>query len=231
MVNIKQELELLSDEKYREFNKNLCPDSKRKMFGIRIPILRNFAKNLLKEYSLDEILQNIDTEYFEEVIVRGFCIGSAKIDLKEKIKYIDDFVPLIDSWAISDSFVPALKIKKDDLEFYFEYIQKYLDSDKEFDIRFAVISFLDYFIIDEYIDIIIDKLNKIFHEGYYVKMAVAWCLCEIGIKYNDKFLTYMKSNENNLDKFTFNKTLQKMIESYRVSDKQKEELRMMKRKD
>ena len=74
MINIKEELLKLEDIKYKEFNKNLCPDSKRKMIGIRIPILREFAKQILKEYSLDDIIKNIDTEYFEEVIVRGFCI-------------------------------------------------------------------------------------------------------------------------------------------------------------
>ena len=230
MVNIKQELEKLSDEKYRDFNKNLCPDSDRKMLGIKIPVLRNFAKNVLKEYSLDEILDNIDTEYFEEVIVRGFCIGYDKKSLKDKIKYIDDFVLLIDSWAITDSFVPSLKIKEKDLEFYFEYIQKYFKSDKEFCIRFGIISCLDYFIIDKYVDRVIEILDNISHDGYYVKMGVAWCLCEIGIKYNDKLIKYLKSN-NNLDKFTYNKTIQKMIESYRIDNLQKDMLRKMKRKD
>ena len=155
MINIKEELLKLEDVKYKEFNKNLCPDSKRKMIGIRIPILREFAKKILKEYSLDEIIQNIDTEYFEEVIVRGFCIGITKMDIKDKLGYIDEFVPLIDSWAISDSFVPSLKIKEKDLEVVIDYVQKYLKSDKEFDIRFAVIMYLDYFITDKYVDKVI----------------------------------------------------------------------------
>lgn len=231
MINIKEELLKLEDIKYKEFNKNLCPDSKRKMIGIRIPILREFAKQILKEYSLDDIIKNIDTEYFEEVIVRGFCIGITKMDIKDKLKYIDEFVPLIDSWAISDSFVPSLKIKEKDLEVVLKYIQKYLKSDKEFDIRFAVIMYLDYFITDKYVDKVIEDLNNISHEGYYVKMGVAWCLCEIGIKFYDKFMKYMRDEKNNkLDKFTYNKALQKMIESYRITNEQKDILRSMKRK-
>ena len=82
-----------------------------------------------------------------------------------------------------------------------KYVQKYLKSDKEFDIRFAVVMYLDYFITDKYVDKVIKDLNNISHEGYYVKMAVAWCLCEIGIKFNDKFMEYMSDSKNNkLDK-------------------------------
>ena len=81
------------------------------------------------------------------------------------------------------------------------------------------------------VDEVINILNNISHDGYYVKMGVAWCLCEIGIKYNKKFMKYMKSKDNKLDKFTYNKALQKMIESYRIDDCQKDILRQMKRKD
>ena len=88
---------------------------------------------------------------------------------------------------------------------------------------------LDYFIFDEYIEKVINILDKINHEGYYVKMAVAWCLAEIGIKYNEKLMNYLKG-KNSLDDFTYNKTLQKMIESYRITNEQKDILRKMKRK-
>ena len=229
MINIKDELLKLQDEKYKEFNSNLCPDNNRKMIGIRVPILRKFSKELLKNYSLDDIINSIDTEYFEEVMVRGFCIAYTKMELEDKCKYIDSFVPLIDSWAITDSFVPTLMVQKKDLEFIWEYIKKYLKSNKEFYIRFAVIMMLDYFIIDEYVNEVIEILNNISYKGYYVKMGVAWCLCEIGIKYYDKFICYMKSNDNKLDKFTYNKTIQKMIESYRVTNEHKNELRNLKK--
>ena len=93
----------------------------------------------------------------------------------------------------------------------------YFSSNKEFEIRFAVIMLLDYYINEKYVNQVIEILDKVKHDGYYVKMGVAWCLAEIGIKFNDKLLAYL-NGENNLDKFTFNKTLQKMIESYRIND-------------
>ena len=143
MENIKQELINLSDKKYKEFNKKLCPDTKRKMLGIRIPVLRSFAKKLLKEASiennkegLDNLLKSLDDEYFEEIIVQGLIIAYSKCDIEEKIQYIKKFVPKIDSWEITDTFVPTLKIKEKDLGKVFEFIGPYFKSDKEFEVRF-----------------------------------------------------------------------------------------------
>ena len=87
---------------------------------------------------------------------------------------------------------------------------------------------LDNFIVEDYVDEVIEKIDKIENKEYYVEMAMAWTLAEIGIKYNDKAMKYLKG-DNNLDKFTFNKALQKMRESYRISNEQKEELKAMKR--
>lgn len=220
----------LQDTNYKEFNKNLCPDTKKDMIGIRIPVLRKLAKELLKQnFDWIDFVKSDNVKYFEEVILQGLIIAYSDLKIEEKFDYITLFVPRIDSWAICDTFVPTLKIKKKDFEKYWDYIQRYLKSEKEFEIRFAIISMLDYFINDEYVDEVLKKIDSISHEGYYVKMGVAWTLAEIGIKYNEKVMKYLKE-ENNLDKFTYNKTLQKMIESFRIDSNQKGELKKMKRK-
>ncbi len=229
MTNIVNNLLLMQDLKYKEFNKNLCPDTQKEMIGIRVPKLRKYAKEIVEENNWEEFVKNENVRYFEEVMLQGFVIGYSKLEFEEKLKYITLFVPRIDSWAISDTFVPTLKIKEKNLKQYWNYILKYLNSDKEFEIRFALISMLDYFINDKYIDKVIEKINNISNEGYYVRMGKAWLLAEIGIKYNEKLIEYL-NGDNNLDKFTYNKTLQKMIESYRIDIKQKEFLRKMKRK-
>lgn len=118
---------------------------------------------------------------------------------------------------MTDTFAPTLKVKDKDLENYWNFIIPFTKSDKEFEVRFAIISMLDYYIREAYVNEVIKILDNIKHEGYYVKMAIAWTLAEIGIKFNNILMTYLES-DNNLDKFTFNKTLQKMIESYRISD-------------
>lgn len=179
MENFRKELISLKDEEYKEFNAKLCPDTKREMLGIRIPKLRNLAKSMIKENDWKEILENLEDEYFEEIILQGFVIAYAKCDIEEKYEYIKKFVPKIDSWAISDTFVPTLKIKEKDLEKVFDFITPYFNSKKEFEIRFAVIMLLDYYITEEYVDRVIEILDNIEHDGYYVKMGVAWCLAEI----------------------------------------------------
>lgn len=224
---IRKKLINLSDSKYKEFNKTLCPDTKKEMLGIKIPILRKLAKEIIKENNWEEFVKNNNTKYFEEVILQGLIIGYSKLEFNEKLEYIKLFIPRIDSWAICDTFVPTLKIKEKDLEKYWEFILPYTISKKEFDVRFAVISMLDYYITEKYVDKVLKELDKINNEGYYVKMGIAWTIAEIGIKFNEKAMKYLK-NQNNLDKFTYNKSLQKMIESYRISDEQKIELRKMK---
>lgn len=231
MNKIIDELIMLKDEKYKEFNKKLCPDTNLEMLGIRVPILRKFAQKILKsnEYNIEEFLKNKDIKFFEEVQLKGFIIGYKKTGFENKLKLIEEFISYIDSWAITDTFVPTLKIKKENLKDYWNFILKYINSEKEFEVRFSIVSMLDYFIIDQYVDKVIEILNNVSNEGYYVKMAVAWTLAEIGIKYNGKAMQFLKG-KNNLDKFTYNKTLQKMIESYRIDKEQKDVLRMMKRK-
>lgn len=225
-VEIEQRLLNLADEDYKSFNSKLCPDTKMEMLGIRIPKLRALAKEVVKEHLWEEFLKEAKDKYFEEIILQGFVIAYSKKSLEEKFEYMKPFIPKMDSWAITDTFTPTLKIKDKDLEMYWNFIMPYIKSNKEFEIRFAIISMLDYFIRDEYVDEVIKILDGINHEGYYVKMGVAWTLAEIGIKYNSKLMKYLENN--NLDKFTFNKTLQKMIESYRISDEQKVILKSMK---
>lgn len=220
----------LSDEKHREFNAKLCPDTNKEILGIKIPVLRKLAKDVLKENNdWESFVKNKNPQYFEEVILQGLIIAYSKLEFKEKIKYIKEFILKIDSWAICDTFVPTLKINEKNLKEYWKFILPYAKSNKEFEIRFSVISMLDYFLIDEYVDEVIKILDSINNDGYYTKMGVAWTLAEIGIKYNSKLMNYLRG-ENNLDKFTYNKTLQKMIESYRITAEEKEVLKLMKKK-
>ena len=197
------------------------------MLGIRIPQLRKLAQKIIKEASLEECIQSIDNKYFEETILQGLVIAYGKETFENKKSKIKEFIPKIDSWAICDTFVPTLKIKDSELENAWEFILNYINSDKEFEVRFAVIMMMDYFIIDKYVDNVIVLLDKIKNDGYYAKMGIAWCLAEIGVKYNEKLLKYL-NGKNNLDKFTYNKTLQKMIEFYRISKEQKVTLKEMK---
>ena len=112
------------------------------------------------------------------------------------------------------------------MEKVFEFIQQYISSKNEFEVRFAVIMLMDYYLTDEYIDEVFKIYNEIKLDKYYVKMAVAWGISVAFVKYENKTREFLKNNS--LDKFTFNKTLQKIIESNRVSKEAKDEMRGMK---
>ena len=219
----------LQDLKYREFHSNLCPGANN-IIGIRIPILRKYAKELINMYQLEELLENIGDEYYEEIMLKGILIGISKEkDINKVMNYIEEFITKIDNWAICDTFCAGLKITKKYKKEMWQFIQKYIKSNKEFEVRFALVMILDYYIEDEYLE----KDLKIFNENknnkYYVQMAVAWAISLCIIKYYDRTVEFLKSDKCKLDKFTFNKSIQKAIESYRISGDEKEVLRSLKK--
>ena len=226
--DIRKELKVLSEPEYAKFNKKLCPDTKKEVLGIRIPKLRALAKEILKEEGWKDFIEKADISCFEETILKGLIIAYLKIDLKEKLQLVEEFIPNMDSWAITDTFCPTLKIKTTELEEVWNFILPYTKSDKEFEVRFSIIMMLDYYITEEYVDKVIKTIDIIENSAYYVQMAKAWVIAEIGIKFNSKAMKYLEGN-NNLDKFTYNKALQKMIESYRISDETKILLKTMKK--
>ena len=223
---IKQELIKLQDKKYKEFHSGLCPGTE-KIIGIRVPILRNYAKKLLKENDFKELMKNIDNEYYEEILLQGMLIGLAKEDFSTTINYIKNFVPKINNWAVCDTFCAGLKITKKNKEKMWEFIMPYLKSNKEFEIRFGVVMILDYYIEEKYLQDIFKIFDNIKNKEYYVKMAVAWAISFCLIKYYDETLEYLEKAK--IDNFTYNKSLQKAIESYRITQEQKEFLRTMKK--
>lgn len=224
---IKRELQNLADTKYKEVHKGLCPGTEN-IIGVRVPVLREYAKKLSKKYEIDDLLENIDDEYYEEIMLQGMLIGLKK---DKEISYIladiEKFVPKIDNWAICDTFCAGLKITKKNLNKMWEFLQKYVKSSKEFEIRFGVVMILDYYITESYLDRNFKIFDSIKSDKYYVQMAVAWAVSICLIKFYDKTIEYL--NKCKLDKFTYNKALQKAIESYRITNEQKEELRNMKK--
>lgn len=225
---ILKDIKELADTEYKNFHSGLCPGTNG-ILGVRVPILREYAKELVKEDWEGNYL-NIGNEYYEEIMLQGMILGLAKMELGDRLHYLEEFVPKIDNWAVCDITCSGLKFVKKNKEAVYEFLQKYLKSDKEFELRFAIVMLLDHYVIDEYIDKVIQILDSIKHtEYYYVKMAIAWTLSVIYVKYPDKALEYLK-NGNNLDDDTYNKTLQKIIESNRVKKSEKNRLKKMKRK-
>lgn len=223
---IKQKIFELADEKYKEFHSGLCPNTDN-IVGVRVPILRSYAKELAKG-DFRKYLEQAKDDYYEEVLLQGMVIGLAKMECNDKLEYLKKFIPKIDNWAICDITCAGLKFTNKNKDIVWDFLQHYLKSQKEFELRFAIVMLLDFYITQDYIDKVLQILNNTCHEGYYVKMAIAWTISIAYIKFPEKTMELLK--KNNLDDFTYNKSLQKIIESYRVSDENKKVIKSMKRK-
>ena len=224
---IKRRLIELSDQKYKEFHGRLCPGTEN-IIGVRVPVLRNYAKEIFDKKTWKQTIAQIDDEYYEEIMLQGMLIGQAKNeDIKTILKCVKEYIPKIDNWGVCDVFCAGLKITKKYKKEMWNFIQKYLKSDKEFEIRFAVVMILDYYIEEEYLQKNFQIFDNISHEGYYVKMAVSWAVSVCLIKFYDETVEYLKISK--LDSWTYNKAIQKAVESYRISDDRKDFLRIMKK--
>lgn len=222
-------LKSISVNKTKTFNEKIFNDTK-EVLGLKIPEMRKISKEILNGNSSEflNIAKKYD-KYLEEVMIESFVIADLKENIDDKIKRVDNFIPKISSWAICDSFVPSLKIIKKNKEVFWNYLmKKYNKSSKEFELRFIIICLMDYYIGDEHLDKIFEIFRDVKKEDYYVKMAVAWALCECFIKRRDKTLEFLKSIDN-FDIFTFNKAIDKCRDSYRVTKEDKELLKNMKK--
>ncbi|RXZ80312.1 DNA alkylation repair protein [Paenibacillaceae bacterium] len=223
---IKGQLRELADVDYQKFTAALIPNITN-VLGVRLPELRKLAKKIARE-DWRAYLQQAESTYFEEVMLQGMVIGYLKTDIEEILHRVADFVPKIDNWSVCDSFCIGLKVTKTNMETVWGFLQPYLRSNEEYEIRFGVVMLLDFYIEEEYITEVLQLLDSIKHEGYYVKMAVAWAISICYVKFPEQTMTYLRNNT--LDDFSFNKALQKITESYRVDQESKKIIRSMKRK-
>ena len=226
MDKILKQLFELQDKKYKEFHSSLCPNVDN-IIGVRIPELRKLDKQIAKENPKEFIENPVKKQYYEEIMLEGFVIGYMKATLEEKLHYLDNFIPEIDNWAVCDCTASTLKFIDKYKKEVWEYLQKYINSKKEFEKRFAIIILMDYYLTDEYIDKVLEIYNKIDSDQYYVQMGIAWAISVCFVKYREK--TRKILDNNNLSTFTHNKSIQKIIESTRVDKETKEELKKLKK--
>ena len=194
-------------------------------YGVRLPELRKIAKIIIKEKRYDFFLEKHDT--FEELTIHAYAIGYLKEDVNICLKYLKDFIPLVDNWSVSDSVCQNMKFARTYPKEVFEFLKTMKDSDNEWEVRIVAVTMLSHFLNDEYIDEVIEILDKLKTNTYMSRMGVAWALATAMAKYEDKVLKYLE--RSSLDDWTFNKALCKMRESFRVSDKVKEKTRLLRR--
>lgn len=216
----------IKEDKYKEFHQSLVLDSKYKMLGIRLPIMRKIAKDISKT-NVIEFLNTSEDNYYEEIMIQGLVISYIK-DINQFNYYFNKHIKKIDNWALCDTFCNSIKVVRKHEEIYFNRAIELSLSEEEFISRIGIIIILNHFVKENNINIIFDTLNKINSNLYYINMAEAWLLCDMYIKYPEYTLKFIKNN--NLNKFTHNKTISKIHDSFRVKKEEKEYLNSLRKK-
>ena len=221
---INKELFNLQDKKYRDFQGKLLPTvSPDSIIGVRTPELRKLAKKFAKEEKISEFLNNLPHKYFDENQLHAFIISEIK-DYKKCIEELNKFLPFIDNWATCDQLSPKIfKKNKADL---LKEINKWISSTHTYTVRFGIGMLMQHF-LDEDFDIKYPKtIAKIRSEEYYINMMIAWYFATALAKQYESIIPFIENKK--LDKWTHNRSIQKSVESYRITPEQKEYLKSLK---
>lgn len=215
-MSVREELFNLQDLKYKDFHSALVPNiDKDRIIGVRIPELRRLGKELSDD--------NFEWYYYEEVMLHGFYIGYAKLSYDERIELLVKFIPEINNWAVCDCVCSSLKFVNKNKNDFLEFLKPYMNRSEEYDLRFAVVMLMNYYLDDAYINFTVDYLKLLKSDCYYVNMAVAWALSVAFIKDESIVMPLLKNKV--LQPFVHNKTISKICDSYRVDKEVKAELR------
>lgn len=213
------ELDALRDEKYRKFNESLIPGAEGTSYGVRLPQLRNMAKEIIKGNWVQFLEDAKGSDIYEIIMLRGLVIATVPCGYEQRLLMLADFVPAINNWAVCDCVTSSVKSAQKHLPETWAFLQPYLESREEFPLRFAVVMLMDYFITKEYIDRVLDIYRNLRHEAYYVNIAIAWALSVCFVKFREKTLPLFQAQV--LSPWVQNKAIQKCRESRRVSAEDK----------
>ena len=221
---IRKRLFKLQDKKYRDFQCRLIPTlESTTIIGVRTPELRRYAKELVKQKDIQNFLSFLPHQYFEENQLHAFIISEIK-DNKQCLKELNRFLPFVDNWATCDQLSP--KVFKKNRSELIDQIKQWVCSDKTYMVRFGIGMLLEHFLDDDFDPIYLEMVSKISSAEYYIRMMIAWYFATALAKQYTKALPYIE--EQRLDIWTHNKTIQKAVESRRITLEQKEYLKCLK---
>ena len=235
---MKEELFKLQDVKYRDFQKKLIPTvDPESVIGVRTPELRKLAKQLARlrtsktaadcktAADVEAFLKDLPHEYFDENQLHAFIISEDK-DYERCMADVEEFLPYLDNWATCDQMSP--KVFKKNKDGLLLHVRKWLKSDRTYTVRFAIGMLMEHFLDDDFDPEYPKLVAKVKSDEYYVNMMIAWYFATALAKQHDAVIPYLE--EQKLDVWTHNKTIQKARESYRITPEQKEYLKTLKRK-
>ncbi len=224
MTAIQRKLFDLQDKGYQagsvKLNPSVDPET---IIGVRIPALRKLAKELKGSEEANDFLSVLPHKFFEEYQLHSFLIGFIK-DFDEGLSEVERLLPYLNSWALTDSM--RVKAFDRDPQRLLPYIGNWLDSDRPYTVRYGILCLMNYFLDDRFQPEYLEKVSVVRSNEYYVNMMIAWYYATALAKQYEATVPYIE--EKRLSTWVHNKTIQKAIESYRITDEQKAYLRTLK---
>ena len=221
---IREALFALQDVKYRDFQVPIVPSvSPDSMIGVRTPELRRLAKEFGKREDIRTFLEDLPHRYFDENQLHAFILSGMK-DYQQCMDGVKSFLPYVDNWATCDQMSP--KVFKKHRPELLEEIRNWLGSEETYTIRFGVGMLMEHFLDEDFDPVYPEMVSKLRSSEYYVNMMIAWYFATALAKQYESVLPYIE--EHRLDVWTHNKTIQKAVESYRITPEQKEYLKSLK---
>ena len=226
VTEIREELYRMQDKKYRDFQKKLIPTvDPESVIGVRTPFLRKYAKQLIKAGEIGEFLSDLPHQYFDEDQLHAFIVSEIK-DYENCIEEVNRFLPFVNNWATCDQMSP--KVFKQHREELCEEIKIWIRSEKTYTIRFGIGMLMEHFLDEDFDPVYPAMAAEVRSDEYYVNMMIAWYFATALAKQYDTIIPFIR--ERRLDTWTHNKTIQKAVESNRITPGQKVYLKSMKRK-
>ncbi len=225
-MTIHKQLLSHQDLTYQAFSKKLTP-TQYPIIGVRMPIQQSIAKTI-SQSNWREFLENVSDESFEVVNIQGLVIAYAEMKRGEREYFLQRYLYKIDNWATCDSVCSALKIFQKDAKYTWKFLKPLLKSQYPFEVRFALVSILFHLIDKESLTTIFKAIDAIQSEEYYVRMAQAWLLSMVFVKFPEETWNYFPKSQ--LDDWTFNKAMQKIMESKQIDKETRFRIRCTKRR-
>ena len=222
-TEIREKLFSMADEKYKDFQAKLMPTvDKDKVIGVRTPALRSFTKEIYKVGEYEAFLSDLPHKYYEEDNLHALLIDKIK-DFDECVAEIEKLLPFIDNWATCDMLRP--KVLKSEPEKLYEHICKWLGSDKVYTVRYGIGCLCSFYLDDNFRAEQLAMVAEIKSDEYYINMMIAWYFATALAKQYDSTVVYLQQRK--LPEWVHRKTIQKAVESYRISDETKMYLRSL----
>lgn len=220
-MSVYERLISYKDEKYREFQSKLVPNiDKETIIGVRTPEMRKIAKEIFGTEEASIFLETLPHKYYEENLIHFFLISKIK-DFDECIKEVERFLPYINCWPVCDQATPLVFRKNHDK--LLPSIKKWIGSDHIYTARFGIRMLMNEFLNDDFKEEYLELVSSKSGDDYYLKMMIAWFFATALAKQYDATIKYIENRY--LDPWVHLKTIQKAVESYRISDEHKEYLK------